>query len=116
MSSLEIYQEERPWGYFRRFSKNSLSTVKIIKVNPGETLSLQSHTKRSEFWRVLVGAGTVEVGNERRQIKAGDEQVIPIDTKHRLAAGSSGIEVLEISFGDFDENDIVRYEDKYGGP
>jgi hypothetical protein len=24
------------------------------------------------------------------------------------------MEVLEISFGDFDENDIVRYEDKYG--
>jgi hypothetical protein len=31
-----------------------------------------------------------------------------------MKAGNNGMEVLEISFGDFDENDIVRYEDKYG--
>jgi mannose-6-phosphate isomerase-like protein (cupin superfamily) len=41
------FQIERPWGNFRQFTKNEFSTVKIITVRPNETLSLQSHSRRS---------------------------------------------------------------------
>lgn len=107
-------QDERPWGYFRQFCKNMPATVKIIGVKPNEMLSLQSHAKREEFWRVIAGRGVAEIGNNRREIKTGDEMIIPLDTKHRLVAGAEGLEVMEISSGEFDENDITRYEDKYG--
>jgi mannose-6-phosphate isomerase-like protein (cupin superfamily) len=114
MTKLEIYQEERPWGNFRQFAYNILSTVKIITVKPNEILSLQSHKKRSEFWKIIKGNGIVEIGDLKSEAKEGDEYEISVGAKHRLSAGNGGIEVLEISTGEFDENDIIRYEDKYG--
>ena len=114
LPDLNIYQEERPWGNFRQFTHNILSTVKIITVKPGEMLSLQSHKKRSEFWRVIRGSGFMEIGGTKHDVLEGDEYSAPAETKHRFGAGPSGLEVLEISLGDFDENDIVRYDDKYG--
>lgn len=113
-NKLDIYQEERPWGFFRRFTNNILSTVKIITIKPNQQLSLQSHTKRSEFWRVVNGDGIFEIDNKKYIVEKGDEKEVGIGAKHRMQAGSDGMEVLEIATGDFDENDIIRYEDKYG--
>lgn len=112
--NFSIYQEERPWGFFRRFTDNTTSTVKILTVKPNEELSLQSHNNREEFWRVIKGDGIFEVGDQKIIVEIGSEQYIPLKTKHKIKAGSDGMEVLEISFGEFDEGDIVRYEDKYG--
>ncbi|MEI6580706.1 MAG: phosphomannose isomerase type II C-terminal cupin domain [bacterium] len=114
MESLNIYQEERPWGNFRQFTHNIPSTVKIITVKPNESLSLQSHQKRTEFWRVIKGEGVAHINGKDYNIKEGDEYKIPVHAKHSLASGNFGVQVLEIATGDFDENDIVRYEDKYG--
>lgn len=113
-SILKIYQEERPWGFFRRFTDDIPSTVKILVVKPNEELSLQSHKKRKEFWRVIKGSGIFRIEDEEHSVKVGDEQSILVGTKHQIKARTSGIEVLEISLGEFDEDDIVRYEDKYG--
>lgn len=114
MIKSNIFQVERPWGNFRQFSHNELSTVKIIKVFPNESLSLQSHEKRSEFWHVISGSGTVEIGGVKKDTILGDEHEIEVGEKHRLSAGVDGISVLEIATGEFDENDIIHYEDKYG--
>lgn len=108
------FKIERPWGSFRQFCKNTPATVKILTLKSNEMFSLQSHAKREEFWRVISGYGTAEIGDSQKKIKLGDEMFIPLETKHRLIAGIAGLEVMEISIGDFDENDIVRYEDKYG--
>ena len=35
-----IYEEQRPWGRFRRFTLNQFSTVKLITVNPGQVFGL----------------------------------------------------------------------------
>lgn len=113
MSGLNIYQEERPWGNFRQFTHNISSTVKIVTIKPNEALSLQSHQMRFEFWKIIEGSGTVEIDNKKFDAKKGDEFSVSIGEKHRISAGGLGIEVLEISTGEFDENDIIRYEDKY---
>ena len=109
-----VFQIERPWGNFRQFTQNESSTIKIITVKPNEILSLQSHKHRKEFWHVISGAGTVEIGITKKNTIVGDEHEITIGEKHRLGAGPLGIQVLEIATGDFDEGDIVHYEDKYG--
>jgi len=109
-----IFQVERPWGNFRQFTKNNNTTVKILTVKPNEELSLQSHTKRSEFWHVITGSGKVEINEIVKDAVVGDEHEIEVGEKHRLSAGPDGIQVLEIAIGDFDESDIVHYEDKYG--
>lgn len=107
------YSEERPWGKFERFTNNQPSTVKIISVNPVQELSLQWHHKREEFWRVIFGWGKVIIGEQEQEANEGDEFFIKKGQVHRLVSGDLGIKVLEIAFGDFSEDDIVRIDDKY---
>jgi len=104
----------KPWGNFIQFCNNESCTVKIIHVNPNEQLSLQYHHDRDEFWRVLSGAALVQIGEEMLKASEGDEFMIPRLAKHRIKTEDSTVRILEISFGRFDEKDIVRLEDKYG--
>lgn len=108
------YTEKRPWGKFERLATEEPVTVKIITVNPHASLSLQYHNLRNEFWRIINGSAKVIVGDNAYRAKEGDEFFIKAGQKHRIETNNSGVEILEISFGKFDENDIVRIEDKYG--
>jgi mannose-6-phosphate isomerase-like protein (cupin superfamily) len=110
---MKKYKEERPWGNFERFCHNEKVTVKIIQVNPNEELSLQYHHNRDEFWKVIEGVGDIVIGDETLVGSKGDEFFIPRETKHQIITSNSTISIMEISFGDFDENDIVRLSDKY---
>ena len=110
---IKKYAEQRPWGKFEQFTHDRVSTVKILEVNPNQAISLQYHRGRSEFWKVICGTGRITIGEAVHDAKEGDEFFIPVGKKHRIQADSCLIKVLEISFGKFDENDIVRLEDKY---
>jgi mannose-6-phosphate isomerase-like protein (cupin superfamily) len=114
MKELAPITENRPWGEFREFIKNEPVTVKIIKVKAGETLSLQKHSKRSEFWRVLSGSPEITIGEKVFIAKEGEEFNIRQGDNHRIGSGEGDSEILEISTGFFDEEDIIRLEDKYG--
>ncbi|MCX6786625.1 MAG: phosphomannose isomerase type II C-terminal cupin domain [Candidatus Kaiserbacteria bacterium] len=105
---------ERPWGNFERFTLNEQTTVKILTLNAGEELSLQTHEHRDEFGRVIKGSGTVHVGEKEISVREGDTFFIPRCTAHRALSDSEGLSFLEISFGDFDEEDEKRLEDQYG--
>ncbi|MES2088065.1 MAG: phosphomannose isomerase type II C-terminal cupin domain [Patescibacteria group bacterium] len=109
-----IYTEKRPWGSFTRFTKNEPVTVKIITVNAGQAFSLQSHEHRDEFWKIISGEGTITVGGTKTAVAPGLEYSVLRGTKHHIEASSSPVVFLEISRGEFDEADIVRFEDKYG--
>ena len=109
-----MYKENRPWGYFERFTKDTPSTVKIITVKKGESLSLQYHKHRQEFWRILKGSPQVMVGNKEEEGGPGDNFFVEKEVKHRISAPVDEVVFLEISFGYFDEEDIVRLEDNYG--
>jgi mannose-6-phosphate isomerase-like protein (cupin superfamily) len=106
--------EERPWGTPERFTANETTTVKLLHMKPGKRFSLQRHKHRSEFWRAVRGSGMVTVGEETRPFKEGDEVMVPTGTVHRLEGGPDGLVVLEIIFGEYDENDIERLEDDFG--
>ncbi len=104
---------EKPWGNFEQFVLNKKCTVKILTVNPGHVLSKQSHKGREELWIMLDEGLTVEIEDKTFNPKKGEQAFIPKEAKHRLSSRIGG-RVLEISFGEFDEKDIVRYEDNYG--
>ncbi len=108
------YSEDRPWGKFERFTLNELSTVKIISINPNQKLSLQYHNKREEFWRVLDGLAKITLGDSEFRMYPGGELYIPVKTLHRIESYDKPVSILEISLGEFDEKDIVRFEDVYG--
>ncbi len=111
--SLDKYYEERPWGSFTQFIKNTPATVKIISVRSGSKLSLQKHAKRSEFWKILSGEGFVIINDKQSSAIKNDEFFVPQGAIHRIGA-STDMEILEIALGEFDENDIIRLEDEYG--
>ncbi|HLC51998.1 MAG TPA: HAD-IIB family hydrolase [Candidatus Nanoarchaeia archaeon] len=110
----EILVDERPWGRFEQYTHDEVSTVKILDVNPGMRNSLQSHKSRDELWVALDDGVVTEVNGDKRILKVGERIFIPKHTKHRLCSDSDRVRVLEISFGKFDENDIVRYDDDHG--
>lgn len=109
-----IVEERRPWGGFRRFISNEPCTVKILTVNPGQILSRQTHSRRDELWVILDDGLRTEVAGDVREHQAGDEVVIPRNAEHRLSSVGGRGRVLEISFGQFDEDDITRSDDAYG--
>lgn len=104
---------KKPWGNFKQFVLNKKCTVKIITVNPHGVLSLQKHKKRKEMWYFITN-GYVQIGNKKRKVKQGEIVKIGKGVKHRLFAKWRTVKILEISFGHFDENDIMRLEDVYG--
>ena len=110
---MKIYSEIRPWGRFEKFHENKSCTVKLIYVNANSRLSLQYHKKRSEFWKVIKGTAVVEIDKKTIVLKEGETTTIPRQAKHRVLALESDCIILEIAYGRFDENDIVRLEDDY---
>lgn len=104
----------KPWGMFEQFTLNQKSTVKILTVEPSTRLSYQSHKDRDEFWRCIKGTVTAIINDVEIPMCEGDELWIPRGTKHRLIGGQHQGKVLEICFGEFDEEDITRHEDDYG--
>jgi mannose-6-phosphate isomerase len=110
---MDIYSEDRPWGKFEKFHENELSTVKLIYINANSRLSLQYHRERWEFWKVIKGTAQVELDGEILELKEEENIVIPKGVKHRVKALNNNCVILEISYGKFDENDIVRIEDDY---
>lgn len=107
---MQHIRDDRPWGYFLQFPNNS----KILVVYPGQSLSLQLHYHRDEYWYVLKGNAYVTLGESEFVLPEGGEIVIPRETIHRLRAETDEVRILEIPSGIFDEQDIVRFEDRYG--
>ena len=105
---------EKPWGKFEQFTHNELTTVKIISVNRNNSLSLQYHNHRLEFWRIISGHPLVTVGENIILANPGDEFEIDKLQHHQLEAKDDDVQVLEIAYGNFEEDDIIRIKDKYG--
>jgi mannose-6-phosphate isomerase len=111
---MNIYSLAKPWGSEECFAVAEPSTIKIVTIHKGGRLSLQTHAKRQEYWRIITGNPMVTVGEEKIQAAPGDSFVIKIGEKHRIEASDDEVKFLEISTGTFDEEDIVRLDDVYG--
>ena len=110
-----IIEDIRPWGKFRAYPHENAGSLKIITVNPGASLSLQFHHRRSEFWVALDRGLEITVGEKVWRPRRGEEIYIPLEAPHRLrCVGRSPARLMEIWLGNSDESDIVRIEDKYG--
>lgn len=114
----EIAFVRRPWGAFKQYASNEHCTVSLMTVQPGQRLSLQSHEGRAELWIVLDDGGIIQVGEEIRNARAGEEFWIRVGQPHRLSAGETGgpVRVLEVAFGNWQQADITRYEDDFARP
>jgi mannose-1-phosphate guanylyltransferase / mannose-6-phosphate isomerase len=113
----ELHQTaHRPWGTYTVLEEGLLYKIKRIEVKPGASLSLQMHHKRSEHWIVVAGVATVTNGDKVLELGANESTYIPLETKHRLENKTDkNLILIEIQCGTYlGEDDIVRFEDKYG--
>jgi hypothetical protein len=107
----------RPWGNYKTIEeKENNYKVKIITVNVGQKLSLQSHKHRSEHWVIVNGTAKVQVGQYFYNLVKNDHIYIPINELHRIEnIGNDILEFTETQIGSYlGEDDIIRYEDDYG--
>lgn len=111
---MEIKYDKRPWGEEEILTMNEPSTVKILIVDDNKRCSLQYHHKRTEFWKIIEGEAFIEIDDKKIEAKKDDEFKIEPKMRHRITGKNGGCKILEISFGSFDENDIIRIEDDYG--
>ena len=125
--------DRRPWGTWEVIDCGDGFCVKHIVVDPNGILSLQLHHGRAEHWNIVRGTATVTLGKDILTKKAGESVYIPVETMHRILNLTSQqnvftclrhriqndsnvpMEFIEVQVGEnLDENDIVRFEDKYG--
>lgn len=106
----------RPWGNFDSVDEGERYKVKRITVNPGAKLSLQMHHHRAEHWVVVSGTAKVYRGDEEFLLTENESIFIPLGHKHSLEnPGKKPLEIIEVQSGSYlGEDDIVRFDDKYG--
>ena len=106
----------RPWGSYDSIDTGDRFQVKRISIKPGASLSLQLHHHRAEHWIVVRGTARVTRGDENFVISENQSTYIPLGIKHRLEnPGKTELEIIEVQSGGYlEEDDIVRFDDKYG--
>ena len=106
----------RPWGKYDSIDKGERYKAKRITVKPGAKLSVQMHHHRAEHWVVVSGTARVTNGDDTFLLSENESNYIQIGAIHALEnPGKVNLELIEIQSGNyFGEDDIVRFEDKYG--
>jgi mannose-1-phosphate guanylyltransferase len=106
----------RPWGIYDSIDSGDRYQVKRIVVKPGAKLSVQMHHHRAEHWVVVSGTAKVTNGDKTFLVTENESTYIPIGQVHALEnPGVLPLEMIEVQSGSYlGEDDIVRFEDKYG--
>ena len=113
---IENKKSYRPWGNFLSIEKGSTWQVKKLEIKPKASISLQMHKYRSEHWVVVNGVAKVEINGEISFLRKNESTYIPNGSKHRLSNPDDvPLIVIEVQSGSYlGEDDIIRFEDKYG--
>ena len=74
------------------------------------------HHHRAEHWIVVKGTANVEINDEKLILGENQSVYIPLGSKHRLKnPGRIPLVLIEVQSGAYlSEDDIVRFDDKYG--
>lgn len=106
----------RPWGIYDCIDSGSRYQVKRITVKPGAKLSVQMHHHRAEHWIVVSGTARITNGEKTYILTENESTYIPVGQVHALEnPGKIPLELIEVQSGAYlGEDDIVRFDDRYG--
>jgi mannose-1-phosphate guanylyltransferase/mannose-6-phosphate isomerase len=106
----------RPWGSYDSLENAEGFQVKRLTVLPGAILSLQLHHRRAEHWVVVAGVARITLDDQVFDLQVNEHTFVPLGARHRIEnPGSELLHIIEVQVGDYlGEDDIVRFEDKYG--
>jgi cytidyltransferase-like protein len=108
----------RPWGYYRILHDVSGTKVKELTIEPKQSLSLQRHKFRQEFWHVTSGKCHVEQRMPTGytlptlELTKFSQVIIPINDWHKLINPfDEPCKIVEIQYGEkCEETDIERLD------
>ena len=86
--------------------------VWIIASRPG--MGKSAHLCNSALNTAKAGNPVLIIGEKEIEAKEGEEFFIEKEMRHRISSRDEKVEILEISIGNFSEEDIVRIDDVYG--
>ena len=74
------------------------------------------HKHRAEHWIVVSGEAFVEIDDKELILLENQSTFIPLGSKHRLSnKKNKPLVIIEVQSGDYlGEDDIIRFNDKYG--
>ena len=110
---------DKPWGWEVHWTPAYLPYVgKMLHINAGSRLSLQSHDSKCESWLVLSGRAKViwdDTTGElvETELLPGYGYTCTVGQRHRLV-GITDCEILEVSTPEL--GTTTRHEDDYGRP
>ena len=101
---------ERPWGYYRVLHEAPGMKVKELVVESGQSLSMQRHAKRREYWVVQEGKCKVEKEFGALFLHTHETIAIPVGEWHQLSNPfDQPCRIVEIQYGEqCIEEDIER--------
>jgi cytidyltransferase-like protein len=106
----------RPWGYYRVLHEVSGTKVKELTVEPGQSLSMQRHQDRAEYWLVTSGQAVVNATMDNgyslpsKHLSEHDTYKVGIGEWHQLTNPfAEPCKIVEIQYGKACiEDDIER--------
>lgn len=109
---------ERSWGSYTVLNEIPGAKVKTLTVMPGQTLSMQRHQHRSEYWMVTEGTCMInmampdDLSNPPKILGKYDEWRVPKNTWHQLTNPfTRPCTIVEIQYGtQCTEDDIERLD------
>jgi len=106
----------RPWGTYTVLQEGPRFKLKRLEVKPQRSLSLQMHHHRNEHWVVVSGTARVTSDERVFLVATNESTYIKAGTRHRLEnPGMLPLVLIEVQSGEYvGEDDIVRFDDKYG--
>ena len=112
---------DKPWGCYVDYFRSDNVVFKKLILLANQKLSYQYHENRSEFWYVASGTGLLTVNGKQKIVESGDYVLIEKGQKHTIECIANlrtgfnvALVIYEMQYGECDEDEIVRLEDKYG--
>jgi cytidyltransferase-like protein len=107
---------QRPWGYYRVLHEVPGTKVKELTIEPGQSISLQKHSNRSEYWHIAEGQVTAQSWMDNgysmpaKVLIKHDSYQVPVNEWHKLTNNfAEPCKIVEIQYGtSCTEEDIQR--------
>ena len=107
---------DRPWGYYRVLHEVEGTKVKELTIEPGQSISLQKHDFRAEYWHITAGKAVATsymshgYALPAKELETHNNYQVPKGEWHKLSNPySEPCKLVEIQYGTrCDEDDITR--------
>src|ERR1043166_10161555 len=81
--------EQRPWGSYTVLDEGHHYKVKRLDILPGQRLSYQKHTQRTEHWMVVQGTASVTLEGQEITVETGGTMDLHLRAAHRITTPGS---------------------------